>query len=130
MSRGYPEIAGDAVLQELLNSHLLSRGRRSVVVKGGDDVLGLLTLRSLNEVPREKWPTTTVAQAMIPMAQVKWVRPDMDLEAALTEMDRDGVNQLPVMANGRMVGMLTRGDLVSFLRRLQPRDGGFRTPSR
>jgi Zn-dependent protease/CBS domain-containing protein len=130
MSRGYPEIAGDAVLQELVDYHLLREGRRSVVVKAGDGVLGLLTLHSLKEVPRADWPTTTVAQAMIPIAQVKWVRPDMDLEAALEKMDRDGVNQLPVMANGQMVGMLTREDLISFLRRVQPRDGGSRVPSR
>ncbi len=130
MSRGYPEIAGDAVLQELLDDHLLSQGRRSAVVKAGDDILGLLTLHSLKEVPRAKWPTTTVAQAMIPMALVKWVRPDMDLDAALTEMDRDGVNQLPVIANGQIVGMLTREGLVSFIRRLQPLDGGSRVPSR
>jgi Zn-dependent protease len=130
MSRGYPEIAGDALLQELLDSHLLRDGRRSVVVKAGDGVLGLLTLHSLKEVPRAKWPSTPVAQAMIPAAQVKWVRPDMDLEVALEKMDRDGVNQLPVMANGQMVGMLTRADLISFLRRLQPFDGGSRVLSR
>lgn len=130
MSRGYPEIAGDAVLQELVDYHLLREGRRSVVVKAGDGVLGLLTLHSLKEVPRADWPTTSVAQAMIPIAQVKWLRPDMDLEAALEKMDRDGVNQLPVMANGQMVGMLTREDLISFLRRVQPRDGGSRVPSR
>ena len=34
-------------------------------------------------------------------------------------MDRDGVNQLPVMADGRVVGMLTREDVISFLRTLQ-----------
>lgn len=130
MSRGYPEIAGGAALQELLDSHLLGQGRRSVVVKAGDDVLGLLTLHALKEVPRAKWPTTTVAQAMIPMAQVKWVRPDMDLEAALETMDRDGVNQLPVIANGQIVGMLTREDLIGFLRRLQPHDAGSWAPSR
>jgi Zn-dependent protease/CBS domain-containing protein len=130
MTRGYPEIAGDAVLQELLDYHILREGRRSVVVKAGDGVLGLLTLHSLKQVPRAKWPTTTVAQAMIPVAQLKWVRPDMDLEAALEEMDRDGVNQLPVMASGQIVGMLTREDLVSFLRRLQPLNGGSRVSSR
>ena len=60
---------------------------------------------------------------MIPAAQVKSVRPDMDLEAALEEIDRDAVSQLPVMVNGRMVGMLTREDLISFLRRLRPLNG-------
>ncbi len=130
MSRGYPEISDDAVLQELVDYHLLREGRRSVVVKTGDTIVGLLTLGSLQGVPPEKWTTTTVGQAMTPMAQVKWIRPDMDLEAALGEMDRSGVNQLPVLANGQMVGMLTREDLVSFLRRLQPVNGGSRMFSR
>ncbi len=34
----------------------------------------------------------------------------------MVEMDRDGVNQLPVVEDGRMVGMLTREDVISFLR--------------
>jgi CBS domain-containing protein len=32
-------------------------------------------------------------------------------------MDRDGVNQLPVMTEGRIEGMLTREDIISFLRK-------------
>ena len=129
MSRGYPEIAGDTVLQEVSDSHLLGESRRSVVVKAGDDILGLLTLHTLREVPQAKWPTTTVAQVMVPAAQMKWVPPDMDLEAALNEMDRDNVNQLPVMANGQIVGMLTRQDLLSFLREFRPFNGGSRVSS-
>jgi signal-transduction protein with cAMP-binding, CBS, and nucleotidyltransferase domain len=34
-------------------------------------------------------------------------------------MDRDGVNQLPVMTDGRMVGMLSREDVITFLRTLE-----------
>jgi CBS domain-containing protein len=34
-------------------------------------------------------------------------------------MDRDGVNQLPVMTNSRVVGMLNREDVITFLRTLQ-----------
>jgi signal-transduction protein with cAMP-binding, CBS, and nucleotidyltransferase domain len=34
-------------------------------------------------------------------------------------MDRDGVNQLPVMADGQVLGMLSREDVITFLRTLQ-----------
>jgi len=34
-------------------------------------------------------------------------------------MDRDGVNQLPVMTDGQVVGMLSREDVITFLRTLQ-----------
>ena len=130
MSRGTPEIGPDAVLQELLDYHLLREGRRCVVVKTGDEVLGLVTLHALQAVPQAQWPTTPVGKVMIPVAKLKRVRPDTDLEAALEEMDRDGVNQLPVMVNGQLMGMLTREDLVGFLRRLRPPGGGSWVPPR
>jgi CBS domain-containing protein len=50
---------------------------------------------------------------------MKWVRPDTELWDALAEMDRDGVSQLPVMMNGQLVGMLSREDIISFLRTLR-----------
>jgi CBS domain-containing protein len=56
---------------------------------------------------------------MIPMSQVKSTRPDADLWAALEEMDHDGVNQLPVMQDGQILGMLSREDVISYLRNLR-----------
>ena len=129
MSRSYPEIAGDTVLKELLDDPFLGRGQRSAVVKAGDDVVGLLTPHSFEGVPQAKWPTTAVAQVMIPLSRMKWVRPDTDLEAALEEMERDEMQQLPVMADGQVVGMLTRSDLLSFLRTLHPLNGGRWSPA-
>ena len=41
------------------------------------------------------------------------------LISGLEQMDRDGVNQLPVMTDGRMVGMLSREDVITFLRTLE-----------
>ena len=72
----------------------------------------------------------TVAESMIPLSRMKWVRPDTDLEAALKEMERDGMQQVPVMADGQVVGMLTRSDLLNFLRTLQPLNGGRWSPAR
>jgi CBS domain-containing protein len=34
-------------------------------------------------------------------------------------MDRDGVNQLPVMTDNRVVGMLSREDVITFLGTVQ-----------
>ena len=39
--------------------------------------------------------THLVAGLMIPAERMKRIRPDTELVAALEEMDRDGVNQLP-----------------------------------
>jgi predicted transcriptional regulator len=50
------------------------------------------------------------------VADLKRVKPDDGLWSALQEMDRDGVNQLPVMTGAEMQGMLSRDDVITYLR--------------
>lgn len=119
MSTTYTSIPLDTTLQTLVDHHVLGNGQRSFVVKEGDRVAGLLTLHDIKELPRAEWPATTAAQAMIPLAQVKRIQPDEELWAAIEEMNHDGVNQLPVMTDGRIEGMLRREDVISYLRTLQ-----------
>jgi Zn-dependent protease/CBS domain-containing protein len=116
MSRGYTSISPDTTLQHLVDEHILGAGRRCLIVMRDDETVGLLTLHNVKEVPRTEWPTTTAVQIMIPIKDVKRVRPDTELWEAMAEMDRDGVNQLPVMEDGHCMGMFSRGDLVDFMR--------------
>jgi CBS domain-containing protein len=118
MNRQYAAIPADTTLQHLVDDHILVSGRRSFVVKRSDVVIGLLTLHHVKEIPRSDWQTVTAAQAMIPVEQMKRVRPDGELWTALEEMDRDGVNQLPVMTDGQIQGVISREDVVGYLRTL------------
>jgi CBS domain-containing protein len=102
-----------------VDEHVFGGRGRSFVVNRGDNAVGLITLHRLKEVPRSQWGTTMAEQIMIPIAQIKTSNPKAELWTALTQMDGDGVNQLPVMSDGRIVGMLTREDLITFLRTLQ-----------
>jgi Zn-dependent protease len=119
MSRNYTTIPAETSLQQLVDQHILGSGRRSFVVERGEEAIGLLTLHHLKEIPRTEWPTTSALQAMIPAAQMKWVRPEAELWGTLAKMDRDGVSQLPVLADGQLVGMLSREDVISFIRTLR-----------
>jgi Zn-dependent protease len=119
MNRQYAVISADTPLQRLVDDHILGGGSRSFIVKRSDKAVGLLTLPLIKEIPRSAWPTTTSAQAMIPIEQTKRVRPAAELWSALEEMDRDGVNQLPVMMEGQIQGMLSREDILDYLRTLQ-----------
>lgn len=55
---------------------------------------------------------------MIPVAKMKWIKPEAELVDALGEMDRDGVSQLPVMTGDQILGVLGRDDVIGFLRTL------------
>jgi Zn-dependent protease/CBS domain-containing protein len=115
MTANYVEIPAQASLQDLIEHYILAGGQRVFVVKDGEAVKGLLTLHRIKEVPRDKWPVTTADQAMIPAGQLQTTRPDVSLWSALKKMDSNGVNQLPVMSDGQMVGMLTREGAIGYL---------------
>jgi len=118
MSPHYTDIPADTTLQQLVDNHILAGGQRSFLVREGNRVIGLLTLHHIKEIPRSEWPITTAAKAALPAAEMKTVGPDEDLWAAMEEMDRDGVNQLPVMSGNKVMGILRREDLISYLRTL------------
>jgi Zn-dependent protease/CBS domain-containing protein len=119
MSSHCAAIPAELTLQQLVDEHILSNGQRCFLVKRGSDTVGLMTLHRIREVPRDEWQTTRAAQVMIPLDKLMRISPDKELWTALQQMDRDGVNQLPVMTNNQVVGMLSREDVITFLRTVQ-----------
>ncbi len=116
MARDYVAITAGTTLQQLVDEYILKTRGRSFVVMEGERPAGLVTMHCVRDTPREQWPSTTVAQCMMPVADLKRVGPQDELWAALQKMDRDGVNQLPVMDGSTMLGMLSREDVITYLR--------------
>ena len=112
-------VPADLTLQQLVDEHILGSGRRCFLVNRGEKVVGLMTLHRVKEVPRLDWAHTTAAQVMLPLEELKSTSPNAELWTALQQMDRDGVNQLPVMTGKQVVGMLSREDVITFLRTMQ-----------
>ena len=107
-----PRLTLDVVVDQVVGPS----GRRCFPVMEGDQVYGLLTLQRITDVPRARWPDTRAEDVMIPLAELKTVRPDDDLVAVFERMAAEDVNQFPVLDDGRFVGMVSRDTLLSFLR--------------
>jgi len=119
MSTHCAAVPEDLTLQELVDEHILGSGQRCFLVNNGETTIGLMTLHRIKEVPKNQWATTNAAQVMLPLEQLKRIDLDTELWAALQKMDRDGVNQLPVTRENHVIGMLSREDVITFLRTLQ-----------
>ena len=119
MSRRCAIIQEDMTLQQLVDEQILGSGQRSFLVNRGDQTIGLITLHRIKEVPRPEWATTSAARVMLPLERLKCVDPDAELWSALQELDRNGVNQMPVIRDQHVIGMLSREDAITFLRTLQ-----------
>jgi len=119
MSTRYAIVPETLTVQQLVDEQILGSGQRCFLVNRGKMTLGLITLHRIKEVQRQKWGTTSAADVMLPFEQLKCVDPDTELWSALENMDRNGVNQMPVVRAERVVGMLSRVDAITFLRTLQ-----------
>jgi len=116
MNRNYAIIEADTNINELMKFHVIGTGRRSAIVVENDKPVGLITLHHVQKIPEEKWETTRVAEIMLPLDQSVQLRSNDDLWTALEKMDFEGVNQLPVFEENQLVGVLSRENLISFLK--------------
>ena len=74
-----------------------------------------MTINQLKAIDRNRWVYTTLSDAAIPIDQLRAVAPDTPLTAALQLMASENVNQLPVVSNGELVGMLGRGNIIQYM---------------
>ncbi len=115
MQRDFPHIAGDISLHELVEHYLVQSNAHAVVLTAPDGTVGVVTLSAVSSISREMWPYTMASQVMTPLRAADTTRPDAILWSALEKMGRGGVNQLPVVDNGGIVGMLSREDILHYL---------------
>jgi Zn-dependent protease/predicted transcriptional regulator len=109
-------VDGSTNLQTLVDEHLLRSGQRCFIVQRNGQLAGLITPADLARIERRMWPLTTVEQAMRPLEQLRVVSPEAPVMQALETMARENINQLPVVSDGHLEGILSRAHLLEILR--------------
>jgi len=115
MSRDCPIVSHEMSIQELVDTCVFRTGQRCFPVEDRGDVVGLITLKDVGAVPRDRWDSTTVREAMRPVEQLHLIAPDTPVLEALQIMAGNDINQLPVVANGVLQGVVSRSHLVQLL---------------
>jgi len=115
MSHGCPMVDGNLNLQNFVEEHLLRTGDNCYLVQDQTGMVGLVTSDEVKSIERQRWPFTTVYDVMRPLNELPTVEPGTPLRAALEIMGRNSLNQLLVMINQHVEGLLTRSQIVTFL---------------
>jgi Zn-dependent protease/CBS domain-containing protein len=91
--------------------HVLPLHRQEAfAVARGASLHGILTLRDLKDLPRERWRQTRVSDVMRPVAPQLFVAPQTPLARAEAMLHDNGAGALAVVNNdGRLVGLLLSG---------------------
>ena len=103
-------------ISQLIHDYVLRQNVRALPIVEGDRLLGMVTVADIRHVPLELWDTTTVDSLMVPTEKLARVRPDDSLNQAVTALAEKDYHQLPVVRGDSLVGLLSRSNLVRFLR--------------
>jgi CBS domain-containing protein len=75
----------------------------------------LVTPHEIRALERQRWPYTTLHDVMRPLDQVHTVIPATLVSEALETMGRDDVNQLPVVSDHHLEGVVSRAHVLQVL---------------
>ena len=116
MNRSAVSLPPHASLAEVVEGAFLVHRFHTFPVTENQRVVGILALRDVKKVPRAEWTARTVRDTMTPLTEMEMTWPDEDATAALERMLHTGRDQMPVVQGGLLAGVLTRRDILNFVR--------------
>lgn len=105
----------DSTIEQAM-SLMLGHSQRALPVISSGDLVGLITLADLKHVERKYWDSEKISGIMTPATALKTVTPANDLTMVMEIMRETGYNQLPVVDNGKFLGLVSRADLINYLK--------------
>jgi Zn-dependent protease/predicted transcriptional regulator len=119
MTPEIPTVPRDISLEDYVHE-VLRTGRRSHIVTGAGTPVGLVTLHSTRAVPRDEWSNTSIQAVMVPIDRVHSALPEEPVLQILERMQKEDINQMPVLSDGHIIGMIGRDTILRVLQtRLQ-----------
>jgi Zn-dependent protease/CBS domain-containing protein len=91
----------------------------AVPVVDDEEIVGVLGVRQVRGMRRTEWTTTRVADVMVKAPKLSLLAPDGAMKDGLERIHRAGVDGLPVVEDGKVIGMLTRLSVGTFIRERQ-----------
>ncbi len=110
-----PAVPPNVPISQLVDDYLMKTDESAFPVTEGQQLVGLVCLEDVRRVPRQAWDTTPVSSIMTPASQVETISPREEAAEAFSKLARRDFGQVPVVQDGRLVGMLRRRDITRWL---------------
>jgi Zn-dependent protease len=118
MDRDFRRVQAGVSVQAFAEEHLRGGSQASsgvghaYAVYRDDYVIGLLSLKQLGQIPMQSWSHTSIERAMLPIEAAPSMEPSAPALGALHLILEEGVEQIAVMAEGRLLGLVTHNELA------------------
>jgi Zn-dependent protease/CBS domain-containing protein len=115
MHHDYRVVEPGRTVQDLVDNGFLALSQRAYPVVADGGLRGMVSLEDVRRLERAQWPLRRVADIMTPMERLHSVGPSEAASCALALLAEQGVNQLPVIEHGRLLGLVTREDILKWM---------------
>jgi Zn-dependent protease/predicted transcriptional regulator len=115
MNTNYIKIPASVSIEEMYNEYISRNKKSYLVVTSGNETLGLVNMHLLRNLDKKEWSIKTANEVMTPIARLRYLSPEADLIAALHLFQEERVDQLPVVRDSEIIGLISYDDLANFL---------------
>ena len=116
MTSDCPVVPLSITVSQLVQGYIFPSGRGCFLVADEGGIRGVLTLHNIKTVARSSWGVTQAKEIMTPLDKLKVAYPEQDALSILEQMDESNIDLMPVASEGRVIGLITRENLIRLLR--------------
>jgi len=116
MTTDFPHVSPDTSLDQFVHDYLLKYDYTAFPVAENDNLVGIVTVAEVRDIPRERWHDTTVRDVAKPPEEERVVDENDDAFEALMHMAEGNVRRLLVMHDSKLKGMVTQDSIVNIVR--------------
>ncbi len=113
-------VSPDSLVDDLVDDLLMESDQQAFPVVQQGAMVGLVSSKDVRRVPRSDWPTTPVRQIMTPSERLVVVTPRAPASEALDKLAHHDVDQLPVVEDGVLLGVVRRRDILKWVALSEP----------
>lgn len=120
MTRDISIISSALSLENVVNAYMTRQGKACLFIADQEGtVTGVVTPQEVRKIPRVKWTETSAGDVMLAVAAVPVVNSSSDVATALQRMEVDNLFQMPVVDEGRLIGLIDRVHILQFIQKLR-----------
>jgi Zn-dependent protease/predicted transcriptional regulator len=105
----------DLSVEDFVNQRLLRSSQRAFPVLSADRIVGLVCFEDVRRVSSDSWRDTSVNRIMTPLNELSVTAPENGAAEALNVLVERDINQMPVVDDGHLLGLLRRQDIMRWL---------------
>jgi len=119
MTKNVSTVPPDITVEQLVSDYFLVQRHGGYPVVRDGKILGIVTLQSVRAIQKDKRSSTRVDEAMVHGEPMVAVKSTLSALEAMHRMARERVGRLLVVEDDKLVGIVTRGDLMGTIQTRQ-----------